>query len=103
MRRTIIDCTTGQAVEVPLTAEEQAQVDAERAVQSAAQAQHEQRHTNARTLHDRARQALTANDTFLALASPTNAQTLAQVRSLARQVNALIRLEVADLDSTAGT
>ena len=39
-----------------------------------------------------AKAALNTNATFLALASPTNAQVLAQVRSLTRQINALIRL-----------
>ena len=36
--------------------------------------------------------ALAANATFLALASPTNAQVLAQTKLLTREVNALIRL-----------
>lgn len=58
---------------------------------------------NGTSLRDRARTALTSNATFLTLASPTNAQTLAQVRSLTRQVNALIRLEVGALDNVTGT
>lgn len=58
---------------------------------------------NVKTLADKAEQALTANATFLALASPTNAQTLAQVRSLTRQVNAIARLLVGKLDTTDGT
>lgn len=55
---------------------------------------------NRATLVDRATQALATNATFLALASPTNAQTLAQVRSLTRQTSALIRLLLGRLDST---
>lgn len=46
-------------------------------------------------LHDRARQALTANAAYLALAAPTNAQNTAQIRRLTRQVNALTRLAIA--------
>lgn len=43
-------------------------------------------------LHAKARAALDANAAFLALSSPTNAQTLAQVRRLTRENSALIRL-----------
>lgn len=45
----------------------------------------------------KAANALTANATFQAIGSPTNAQVLAQVRLLTRQVNALIRLAREDL------
>jgi hypothetical protein len=43
-----------------------------------------------------ARQALGVNRTFLDLASPTNAQTLAQVKHLTRVANGLLRIELAD-------
>lgn len=43
-------------------------------------------------LHARARQAYAANRAFLANATPTNAQVVAQVRALTRQTNALLRL-----------
>jgi len=43
-------------------------------------------------INTKARQALTANATFLAVAAPTNAQTLAQVQRLTRECSALIRL-----------
>ena len=46
-------------------------------------------------LHARARQALADNAAFLAIASPTQAQTLAQVRKLTRQTNAAFRLLLA--------
>ena len=46
-------------------------------------------------LHARARQALVDNAAFLALASPTNAQVLAQTKRLTRECSALIRLVVA--------
>lgn len=55
---------------------------------------------NRATLVDRAATALQANRDFLALASPTNAQTLAQVKALTRQNTALIRLALGRLDST---
>lgn len=49
---------------------------------------------NERTIDDRVRKALEVNKTFLALASPTNAQTLAQVKALTRQVSGIIRILV---------
>ena len=56
-------------------------------------------------LHVKARAALTANATFLALAAPTNAQTLAQVKTLTRECSALIRLLLRGdlLTDTTGT
>lgn len=41
-----------------------------------------------------AAQAVSDNDTFLEIASPTNAQTLAQVRRLTNQNNRIIRMLV---------
>lgn len=52
------------------------------------------------TLEQRAAQALETNRTYLALSSPTAAQTAAQVRALTRQVQALIRLNLGVLDGT---
>lgn len=49
---------------------------------------------------DAARQALAANRTYLALNSPTNAQNLAQIRALTRQINGLIRFLLADFSGT---
>jgi hypothetical protein len=51
---------------------------------------------NEATIRQQARQALTTNRAFLDLASPTNAQTLAQVKHLTRVTSALIRMELAD-------
>ena len=57
----------------------------------------------AAVLASKAQAALSANATFLALASPTQAQTLAQVKTLTKECNALIRLALGLLDSTSGT
>lgn len=59
--------------------------------------------TNRLALLDKARNALTTNNAYLAVGSPTNAQNLAQIRALTREVNALIKLEVRDLLNTNGT
>lgn len=50
------------------------------------------------TLEQRVRDALVANVTYLAVAAPTAAQNTAQIKSLTRQVNALIRLQLRALD-----
>jgi hypothetical protein len=46
-------------------------------------------------LRDKARAAVTSNRDFLAISTPTNAQVLAQVRALTKQMNAVIRLKIA--------
>lgn len=51
---------------------------------------------NADQLLSKAAAALAANKTFLAISSPTNAQSISQVKALTRQVNAIIRLLVVD-------
>jgi len=52
-------------------------------------------------IETRVRQALVSNATFQALATPTNAQLIAQVRSLTRQCNGLIRLRLGALDDAS--
>lgn len=59
--------------------------------------------TNKRSLEAKANTALTANATYIAIASPTTAQNTAQIKALTRQNNALIRLLLKKLDSTSGT
>jgi len=58
------------------------------------------RNANEETLRSQALQALQANRDFLAIASPTQAQTLAQVKALTRQSNGVIRMLLGQLDGT---
>jgi len=58
---------------------------------------------NAASLQGKAQAALAANSTFQAIASPTNAQVLAQVQLLTKECNALIRLALNLLDTTSDT
>lgn len=55
---------------------------------------------NESTIRAQAAQALATNRAFLAIATPTNAQTLAQVKALTRQTNGIIRLLLGALDGT---
>lgn len=61
------------------------------------------RKANEQQIRDKAAQALTANATYLALGTPTNAQNLAQIRALTRECNGLIRLVLGLLDDATGT
>lgn len=75
-----------------LTSDETAQL----AAQDTADAQA----NNSVTLRQQAAAALAGNRTYVALASPTNAQTTAQVKALSRQVNGVIRLLLGQFDGT---
>jgi hypothetical protein len=55
------------------------------------------------TIEQRAQTALAANETFLAIASPSNAQNAAQIKLLTRECQGLIRLAIKALDSLNGT
>lgn len=57
--------------------------------------------TNREAIEGAAETALTDNASFLALASPTNSQVLAQIQSLTKQSNALIRLQLERLESAS--
>lgn len=56
--------------------------------------------TKAETLVQRLDHGLDVNAAYLALTTPTAAQTAAQVKALTREVSALIRLARANLNST---
>jgi hypothetical protein len=79
----------------PLTAEEIARFNEAIANQTLNDAK--------KTVAERAAAALTANAAFLAIASPTNAQTLAQVKALTRECSGLIRMALNEFDTTDGT
>lgn len=58
---------------------------------------------NETTIRQRMGLALATNDAYIARAAPTNAQTIAQVKALSRQNNAIIRLLLRQLDSVNNT
>lgn len=96
----VIDCESGETASVPLTDEElAAQAAAAQAAQAAEQIQVVEQ-TNETTLRSQADAALATNRAFLALGSPNNAQTLAQVKALTRQNIGIIRLLLRKLDGT---
>ncbi len=61
------------------------------------------RKANQVSLLAKAAQAVTVNNTFLALSTPTNAQIVAQVQRLTRENTALIKFLLSDFSDTSGT
>lgn len=55
---------------------------------------------NAQTIRTAAHNALQSNRTYLAINGPTNAQVVAQVAALTRQMNGVIRLLIGELTAT---
>jgi hypothetical protein len=58
---------------------------------------------NERAIYAKARLALQANATYLALANPTAAQNTAQVKRLTREMNGFIRLLLSELQDVSDT
>lgn len=56
--------------------------------------------TNRTTIQQQAKNALANNRTFLGIATPNNAQALAQIQALTRQNQGIIRLLLNQLDAT---
>ena len=97
---TEIDAATGASIVRDFTPAEVAQRQADATAAAASKAITDALDGNRATLTGRASTALQGNRDFLALASPTNAQTLAQVKLLTRQNTALIRLLLGLLEET---
>jgi hypothetical protein len=55
---------------------------------------------NERTLRQQGEQAIVDNKTFVAITNPTNAQVVAQVKALTRQMNGVMRLALGKFDGT---
>jgi hypothetical protein len=58
---------------------------------------------NQQAILDKATLAITTNATFLALANPTTAQAITQVKALTRESNGLIRLLLGALTDVSDT
>lgn len=76
----------------PYTAKENAEADARAQVNVIT--------ANRTAIETQAATTLAANKAFVGIASPTNAQSAAQVKALTRQVNGIIRLVLGKLDAS---
>ena len=101
----VVDLSGGEPIEtsVPLTAPEEEERDTLAESHTVSEGIANTLRTNKTSVEDKARQALAANATFLALQNPTNAQILAQVRLLTREANGLIRLQLDELADVSDT
>lgn len=72
------------------------------AVNTAA-SQYVDQEANLQTLLQKSATALQNNQAYLSIAQPTSAQAVAQVAALTRQVNGVVRVLTASLNSLAGT
>lgn len=81
----------------------QADYDAREAAAPAVEAAQATVRSNRETLRGKAQQALADNAAYLAIPSPSSAQTAQQVARLTRSQSALIRVVLGRLDSTDGT
>lgn len=96
----IVDCSTGEQSTAPLTAAETAERQQMATADAAFQQQVVTARTNRSAIEDAARVALTTNRTYIGKASPSAAETTAEVKALARQNNGIIRLLLGLLDGT---
>lgn len=95
-----VNATTGVTTARDFTAEERAVRTAAAAAAAEARAIDLLRAGNEATIRDAALAALETNATHLARTAPTTAQNTAQIKSLTRQNNGIIRLILGQLDAT---
>jgi hypothetical protein len=98
--RVVLNCSTGAGSQVAFTDSEAQAKASDEAAEVLTQSATATRVSNAATIRTQAANALAANRTFIALTAPTNAQVVAQTKALSRQMNALIRLALGNLDGT---
>lgn len=79
---------------------EQRALTSDEAVAFAAQDAQVTADANGAILRQQSASALAGNRTYLAVVTPTSAQTAAQVKALTRQMNTLVRLTLGQLDGT---